>query len=379
MKILVLIPFAFYQPSGSSHNAYQQLKIIASLSENCDVITYPHGKDFDGNNINIIRAKKLRVFKNYQPGEWKKKIFYDFTMFLLYLWKISFNKYDIVIAHASSAYWSIWFKYFLKAKFIANIHGNVEGEFEKWNISKIHFIKNIFKILESKIINRFDKIIVIHKSTMDKFVLRGLEKSKIELIYNSVEDKSIEIKKLDSLSFIVLYTGTFVAIQNLELLYRSAQCLQDDNIFFILIGGTEKEISKERIKVKELSVEKYFEFFIRKSPDELEKYYESANIVVSPRVYGDDTPMKIYDYLNYGKCILATDTRIHHGILNEDIAKLVEPTPEKFASALIELKNNPNKIFSYAKKAKEYYSNNFNFEIQKMKYKNLFDKLINND
>ena len=59
-----------------------------------------------------------------------------------------------------------------------------------------------------------------------------------------------------------------------------------------------------------------------------------ADVLVSPRAYGDNVPLKIFDYLHSGKPIVATDNRAHRSVLDERIAKLVACSPTAIAEGI---------------------------------------------
>jgi len=62
-----------------------------------------------------------------------------------------------------------------------------------------------------------------------------------------------------------------------------------------------------------------------------------ADVLVSPRAYGDNIPLKIFDYLHSGKPIVATDILAHRSVLSEQIAKLVACTPAAIAEGITDL------------------------------------------
>ena len=70
---------------------------------------------------------------------------------------------------------------------------------------------------------------------------------------------------------------------------------------------------------------------------------QAADLLVSPRIRGTNTPLKIYSYLRSGKPIVATNLLTHTQVLTPEIAVLVEPTPERFAAAILELIENPQR------------------------------------
>ena len=52
---------------------------------------------------------------------------------------------------------------------------------------------------------------------------------------------------------------------------------------------------------------------------------QACDILVSPRIRGTNTPLKIYSYLRSGKPIVATDLLTHTQVLSPDVARLVAP------------------------------------------------------
>jgi glycosyltransferase involved in cell wall biosynthesis len=70
-------------------------------------------------------------------------------------------------------------------------------------------------------------------------------------------------------------------------------------------------------------------------------YLAQADILVSPRLRGNNTPMKLYSYLHSGKALVATDLPTHTQVLDRHVAILVEPSPTAFAQGLLGLVRSP--------------------------------------
>jgi len=62
-----------------------------------------------------------------------------------------------------------------------------------------------------------------------------------------------------------------------------------------------------------------------------------ATVLVSPRVRGTNTPMKVYSYLDSGRPVLATRLPTHTQVLDDEVALLVDPQPEPMAQGLVRL------------------------------------------
>jgi len=69
-------------------------------------------------------------------------------------------------------------------------------------------------------------------------------------------------------------------------------------------------------------------------PSELPAFLALADVLVSPRVKGENTPFKIYSYLASGRPIVATRIPTHTQLLDDSLAFLVEPTSEALAAGL---------------------------------------------
>jgi glycosyltransferase involved in cell wall biosynthesis len=79
----------------------------------------------------------------------------------------------------------------------------------------------------------------------------------------------------------------------------------------------------------------YFIFPGTVAPEEVASYFKLASVLVSPRVSGTNTPLKIYSYLRSGVPIVATKILSHTQVLTDEVAVLVEPQPESFGRGVL--------------------------------------------
>jgi glycosyltransferase involved in cell wall biosynthesis len=68
---------------------------------------------------------------------------------------------------------------------------------------------------------------------------------------------------------------------------------------------------------------------------------DAADVLVSPRRAGFNTPMKCYNYLVAGKAIMATRIPAHTDVFDDRCALLVEPTVGDMADGLRALVSDP--------------------------------------
>ena len=285
MRVLIVVPFAFHRESGSSLSTYYRVRAIADNNINTTVLTVPHGIDFKHENIRIIRTPKKSFFETYQPGEYRKKIVYEFFLFTRTIALLSQEKYDIVILHEPNNIWGVLLKLFRNLKLIATVHGNLEVDLEKWGITKLKWIKWVASKFENVLCSFYDLLICEHQSVVD-FLLRGsIDKNKIKLIRISTLSVPLIDAKKSNKYCKVLYTGSFVKVQNLELIYKTAELLRNENITFWIMGGIEKEIQNEEFLIKKYNTEDKVKIFSRRSQDELLAFYQKANIVIPCSIF----------------------------------------------------------------------------------------------
>ena len=73
----------------------------------------------------------------------------------------------------------------------------------------------------------------------------------------------------------------------------------------------------------------------------LGNYLRQADVLVSPRIRGVNTPMKLYSYLDSGVPVLATRLPTHTQVMDDSVAVLVDPVPEAVGTGLVALFRDP--------------------------------------
>jgi glycosyltransferase involved in cell wall biosynthesis len=107
----------------------------------------------------------------------------------------------------------------------------------------------------------------------------------------------------------------------------------------VIIGGAPGHITACGVRAAALGIGGRVHLLGPRPVTALGSYLRQATIVVSPRVKGQNTPMKVYSYLDSGAPLLATRLPTHTQVLDDDIAMLAEPQPEAFGEALATLLN----------------------------------------
>ena len=138
---------------------------------------------------------------------------------------------------------------------------------------------------------------------------------------------------------VVLYAGTFEPYQGLDMLVDSSSEVVRScrDIRFLCLGGNNNQIATIKQRAHQRGVAEHFIFPGTLPPENVEQHFRIASILVSPRVSGTNTPLKIYSYLRAGVPILATNILSHTQVLTGEVALLVEPKPKSLAAGILRL------------------------------------------
>jgi glycosyltransferase involved in cell wall biosynthesis len=133
---------------------------------------------------------------------------------------------------------------------------------------------------------------------------------------------------------IVLYTGNFQPYQGIELLLEAMSLLSGQDLILLLVGDTPEAVADMQEKAKNLGIADKVRFTGQVLPEQIPLYVAIADVLVSPRLSGTNTPLKIYSCLKSGKPLVATNLWTHTQVLNPEIAVLTEPDPQSLAEGL---------------------------------------------
>jgi glycosyltransferase involved in cell wall biosynthesis len=145
-------------------------------------------------------------------------------------------------------------------------------------------------------------------------------------------------------SLLMMYVGNLESYQGIDLLLESFAlvCNKTERLDLVVIGGDAVDIQKYQRRVRSLNIDRKVHFLGPKPVESLAEYLSQADILVSPRIKGINTPLKIFSYLHSGKALLATNLPTHTQVLDNQAAMLAAPSPEEFSKAMLRLTEDEN-------------------------------------
>lgn len=184
-------------------------------------------------------------------------------------------------------------------------------------------------------------------------------------------------KEFEAFKLVTMYVGNLEMYQGIDLLLESFALvlLTISQCDLVIVGGQVQDIQKYQNKACQLGVDRKVHFLGPKPVTQLAQYLSRADILVSPRIKGTNTPMKIYSYLQSGKPILATNLPTHTQLLTSQIAMLAEPSPEAFSRAMIRLIGDEKLRMELGLCGKKLVEEKFSFTVFREKLNSLYDWL----
>ena len=142
---------------------------------------------------------------------------------------------------------------------------------------------------------------------------------------------------------VVMYVGNLERYQGIDLLLEgfARAARRDPSLVLAVVGGAPADVARYGGAAERLGLEGRARFLGPRPVARLAEYLAAADVLVSPRVAGDNTPMKVYSYLHAGRPLVATDLPTHTQVLTPEVALLVPPDPDWLAGALVRLARDP--------------------------------------
>jgi len=342
MKILMLAPEPFFQPRGTPLSEYFRSKALSDLGHKIDLVTYHLGEDVTIKNLKILRIPNLFSISRIKIGPSWTKIPLDFLLFWKAFFQLVKSNYDLIFSHEEGALLGVILAKIWQIPHLYDMHSSLPQQLENFNFSRSKLLKAVFLGLEKFILKNSQTIIVICLDLLQKVTKEGYQ-NKAVLIENFLDFKCEVIseeqirKKRKEFApegeKIILYTGNFQSYQGISLLLEAASKIKEESVF-LLVGGNGERIEKMKQKTKALGIEDRVVFNPEVAPSLIPLFISVADVLVSPRTSGTNTPLKIYSFMKSGKPIVATKLWTHTQVLNPEISVLAEPDPESLAESI---------------------------------------------
>jgi glycosyltransferase involved in cell wall biosynthesis len=382
MKILILAPHPFYQERGTPIAVDLLIQALLARGDDVDLLTYHEGADRTYERLRIFRIAPLPRIRGIRPGFSAKKLYCDLFLFfrlIPLLWK---NRYDLVHAVEESSFMALLLCPLRSIPYVCDIDSSMTTQLVdrfRW----LRPVRALLQWLESlpwrmalAVVPMCDALAdeVRRYRSSEVFVLKD-----VSLVRAPGEGEEVEnLEEFPDLSGpVAMYIGNLEAYQGIDLLLEgfaiANRSVPDASL--IIIGGVASDIDRYQLTAEGLGVAGRVHFLGIRPVEQIGRYMAQADVLVSPRKRGANTPMKVYSYLDSGVAVLATRLPTHTQVMNDEISLLAAASPEDFARGLEALFANPDLRDGLARKARAYIQREHSYSSFRARVHELYARL----
>ena len=372
LRILMIAPQPYFTARGTPFSVMHRIRALLSAGHHVDLVTYGYGEDIElpalPGKLRVFRSKQILGIHTIRIGPSIPKVLLD----LLLYWKtraiMKTQQYDLLHSHEEAAFWAMSLCKRHNTPHLYDMHSSLPQQLSNFKAFNVRLFRKTFEHLENRVLDTCDGIITICDE-LAQIVAARVPHKPHKMIENIGDDSQVFSATAENVvetfalqdKAVLLYTGTFEAYQGIDLLLEALPHVKakQDNVVAMLVGGQAAQIEAYRKMADYLGVGDIVRFSGTVHPSRIPNFVNAADIIVSPRSRGTNTPLKIYNYLRKGIPMVATDRLTHTQILNPDVSCLVDATPQSFAGGILKVLHDEQYAKRLAKQAQEFAEQHF--------------------
>lgn len=382
MRILLTAPHPFYQERGTPIAVDMLLRALSQRGDTVDLLTFHEGIDRHYQGVTLHRISPPSWIQGIGPGPSVKKLLCDVFFLARMIGLLRRNRYDVIHAVEESAFLAMLLRPLWGVPFIYDMDSSMATQLlDKYRLLRplrpllhglealpLRFAATVVPVCEALARNvrqrRADNVVVLK----DVSLLDGAPPPSGEPTLR---------RELGITGTVSMYIGNLESYQGIDLMLESFAQLRgrEKTPALVIIGGKDTDIARYKGKASRLGVSQYVHFLGPRPVDDLSLYMAQADILVSPRTQGINTPMKIYSYLHSGVPVLATDLPTHNQVLGPEVARLAGATPGAFADAWLDLLRNPEAAAAMGQRAQAFIEREHSYSAFRDTVNGLYDEL----
>jgi glycosyltransferase involved in cell wall biosynthesis len=374
MRILMIAPEPFFEPRGTPFSEYHRIRALTDLGHEVDLVTYPFGQDVTIPGLRVFRSLRPPFVHRVKIGPSFAKLPLDALLSLTALRRAVSGRYDAIHSHEEGGLIGIVLSQLLRVPHLYDMHSSLPQQLTNFAFSGSRVIRRVFLALERLMIRRSHAVIVICPALED--TVRQIDPAaRVILIENapgSAEEHATpeqagrlrEKFGLSPSTPVVLYTGTFEAYQGLDLLFAAMAALKNrrPDARLLLAGGKPDQVRRAQQQARAAGIADVTIFAGEQPAADIPAYLGAADVLVSPRSRGTNTPLKIYQYLRSGRPIVATRLLTHTQVLSDDTAILTGASSDEFAAGILLALSDPGNAAAIGRRARELADTKYSYQ-----------------
>ncbi|HYL29623.1 MAG TPA: glycosyltransferase [Gemmatimonadales bacterium] len=349
-RVLLVAPQPFYEDRGTCIAVREVAEALGLLGYRTDLLTYPIGRSVDLPGTTILRAPKPYPMRSVRIGFSLRKLILDAVLVRAFARQLTRARYDVIHAVEEAAFPAVVLGRRFGVPVLYDMQSSLPDQMRSHLLFRNPVGRGVLRRCERWLLERADVVVASsglaeqarHAVPSVRICEWQFPSSRHPVASDAVRDLRQELRIQDH-ARVVLYSGSFEPYQGLsELLAAMPQVLRDvGNVVLVLVGGNPSACAEVREQAEAMGLGRSVRIRERQPRHRLPQFLALADLVVSPRAYGENAPLKVFDYLAAGKPIVASNPGAHRWVLAEDRALLVEHTPAALARGISAVLSDP--------------------------------------
>jgi glycosyltransferase involved in cell wall biosynthesis len=340
LRILLLAPHPFFQQRGTPIAERALIEVLCALGHQVDVLAFHEGDDPRIPGCTVHRIERLPGVHGIRPGFSFKKLICDVALLFRCIGMVRKGRYDVIHAAEEAVFIALVMRRWFGIPYVYDMDSWLADQLVT-ALPPLRVVRPVLHWCERSAVRRSLAVVAVCPALAD-VARRYSADTRIA----TIEDPSLlgeparDGERLaDTIGHegpIVLYVGNLKTYQGIDMLLRGFREARREHpdAQLVLIGGTPSAIRRRSSLARRLGVADSTHFVGPRPLSALGTYLAQATILVSPRINGINTPMKLYSYMDSGRPVLATRLPSHTQVLDDETGYLVDPTPSAFGSGL---------------------------------------------
>jgi glycosyltransferase involved in cell wall biosynthesis len=341
LRILFLAPQPFFEVRGTPLAVLHLVRALGELGHEVDLLTFPRGEAAPVSGVRHLRSLPLPVGR-VKAGASLAKMVLDVPFVAEAILRLAFGRYDVVHAVEEAAHLVAPFARLLGVPLVMDVDSSIPDQLRYSGFARRGPILWAAETLEDHALRHAVAVVTVCRSLTE-----GVKGRVGDAPVYQIEDPPLADRgdlpagePVDALRRelglsdlpVVLYSGNFESYQGVETMIDASPLVPEAQ--FLFMGGEAGEIETLQARARALGSEARCVFSGKRAPSQLPEFLAAANVLVSPRTKGENTPFKVFTYLASGKPLVATRIASHTQLLSDETAFLVEPTAEGLAGGI---------------------------------------------
>ncbi len=354
-RILLIAPQPFFSQRGTPINVRQMLQVLCEEGHEVHLATYPLGETITMPGLHIHRARPIPGVRDVPIGFSWRKVALDISLALTVWRLIARERFDVVHAVEESVFIAIPAARARRIPVIYDLDSFLSDQLTYSGHVRSRAIAGALRGIERAALRRCQLALTVSASLSEavRAAEPGVPVAQIEdcpleealRAPDPVLVAAIRTRYALGLRQAVVYTGNLERYQGIDLLLDAFAIVAEarDDAELVLVGGSPAQMTSVRARASALGIAGRVTLAGQRPPAEMPEWMALGDVLVSPRLHGGNTPLKLYSYMWSAVPIVATDLPTHSQVLQASEAVLRPATAEGVASGILDVLADPGR------------------------------------